>query len=97
MNKSDPIKGPPTIEGMEVRIEDGWRIEKPIQKEDRVISGSPEQKDIKKSLNNLRGKYAKRLLSQLEPLDVVDIVVRKIILDAINDYARDINTTLGYE
>jgi len=53
--------------------------------------------DIKKELNNLRGKYIKRLLSQLEPLDIVDIVVRKIILDALNDYARDVNKELGYE
>lgn len=54
-------------------------------------------RDIKKELNNLRGKYIKRLLGQLEPLDVVDIVVRKIILDALNDYARDVNKELGYE
>lgn len=54
-------------------------------------------RDIKKELNNLRGKYIKRLLGQLEPLDIVDIVVRKIILDALNDYARDVNKELGYE
>lgn len=52
---------------------------------------------VKKELNNLRGKYIKRLLSQLEPLDIVDVVVRKLILDALNDYARDVNTVLGYE
>lgn len=96
MTKNDPIKGTPTIEGMEVRIEDGWRIEKPIQKPDQVIAPA-QNGDIKKTLNNLRGKYAKRLLSQLEPLDVVDVVVRKLILDAINDYARDVNQALGYE
>lgn len=94
MTKTDPIKGPPTIEGMEVRIEDGWRIETPIEKPDQVISPGD---DTKKNLNNLRGKYIKRLLSQLEPLDVIDIVTRKIILDALNDYARDVNKELGYE
>lgn len=53
--------------------------------------------EIKKALKNLRGKYIKRLLSQLEQASYLDIVVRKIVLDALNDYARDVNKELGYE
>lgn len=53
--------------------------------------------DIKKELKNMRGKHIKSLLSQLEKLDVLDIVVRKVVLDAMNDYSRDVLKVLGYD
>lgn len=53
--------------------------------------------EIKKELNNLRGKYIKQLLSHLENLDVLNIIVRKVVLDALNDYSREVNKVLGYD
>ena len=43
-----------------------------------------------KTLNNLRGKYIKQLLTKLEALHVLTPEVRKCILDDINELMRDI-------
>lgn len=48
-------------------------------------------------LKNLRGKYIKQLLSQLESLGVLTPDVRKLVLDNINDLMRDILRELGYD
>lgn len=47
-------------------------------------------------LNNLRGKYIKTLLLQLEQYGLLTQQLRKIVLDHINDYAREVNDLLGY-
>ena len=52
---------------------------------------------LKKSLSNLRGKHIKQLLLKLEQLDVLNVIVRKVVLDALNDYSRDILKELGYD
>lgn len=86
--------GPPTIKGTEVHMEDGWRVETPIENNNAPLTYST---DTKRQLHNLKGKYIKHLLSKLEELNVLDIIVRKIVLDALNDYAREVNKELGYD
>lgn len=51
----------------------------------------------RRELKNLRGKYIKKLLNELERLDVLDIIVRKVTLDAFNDYARDVAKVVGLD
>ena len=53
--------------------------------------------DTRTALNNLRGKYIKQLLTQLEKIMIIHPDVRKIILDNMNDLTRDILKELGYE
>lgn len=48
-------------------------------------------------LKNLRGKYIKQVLSQLEQEQELTPKIRKIVLDAINDLMRDVQKELGYE
>lgn len=53
--------------------------------------------DTRKELKNLRGKYIKQLLSQLEGLAVLTPEVRKLVLDNFNDLMRDVLRELGYD
>jgi hypothetical protein len=53
--------------------------------------------DTKTELKNLRGKYIKQLLSQLESLGVLTPDMRKLVLDNINDLMRDVLRELGYD
>lgn len=52
--------------------------------------------EIQKALENLRGKYIKQILSNLERDSILNPDIRKIVLDGINDYARDVFKELGY-
>lgn len=51
------------------------------------------------SVQNLRGKYIKQLLTRIEELNNVELTpeLRKCILDEINDLFRELYKTLGYE
>lgn len=53
--------------------------------------------DTRTELKNLRGKYIKQALSQVELLGIMTPELRKIILDNINDLVRDILRELGYD
>lgn len=53
--------------------------------------------DTRTELKNLRGKYIKQLLSQLEELGIMTPEVRKSVLDNINDLMRDVLRELGYD
>lgn len=53
--------------------------------------------DTKTELKNLRGKYIKQLLTQLESEGVMTPAVRKLVLDNFNDLMRDILRELGYD
>ncbi len=53
--------------------------------------------ETQRILNNLRGKYIKRVLTQLEETDKINQETRKIILDCINDLMRDVFKELGYK
>lgn len=46
--------------------------------------------DNTKYICNLSGKYSKRALMKLEELGVLTTDIRKVILDAFNDYRREI-------
>lgn len=46
-------------------------------------------------LAHLRGKYIKRQLTQLENGAILTPAVRKIILDAMNDFTRELEKELG--
>lgn len=50
---------------------------------------------MEQQINNLRGKYIKRVLSKLETLRALSPQERKIILDAFNDLIRDIQLVLA--
>jgi len=52
---------------------------------------------MKVQLDNIRGKYIKELLLRLEKYGLLTSQLRKILLDTINDYAREVNELLGYE
>jgi hypothetical protein len=47
-------------------------------------------------IQHLKGKYIKRQLTTLEGYGILTPQVRKLILDTLNDFARDIQTELGY-
>jgi hypothetical protein len=47
-------------------------------------------------IEHIKGKYVKRVLTQLEISGKLDAEVRKIILDGANDISRDIQKGLGY-
>lgn len=49
-----------------------------------------------RKLINLKGKYIKQVLGNLEDIGPLDKQTRKIILDAFNDLLRDILRQLGY-
>lgn len=53
--------------------------------------------NTKTELSNLRGKYIKQLLTQLENEGVKTPEVRKLVLDNMNDLMRDILRVLGYD
>lgn len=53
--------------------------------------------DTRTELKNLRGKYIKQALSQLEALGVLTPEVRKVVLDNLNDLMRDVLRELGYD
>lgn len=44
-----------------------------------------------------KGKYIKVVLSYLEQRGLVDKEIRKIILDAFNNYSRAVQRDLGYQ
>lgn len=54
-------------------------------------------KDVEQTLKNLRGKYIKQVLLQLEGIDTLTPVVRKIVLDNFNDLMREVLKELGYD
>jgi len=47
-------------------------------------------------LLHLRGKYIKRMLLELEKQNLLTPTLRKIILDGMNDFTRDVEKELGY-
>ena len=53
--------------------------------------------DTRTELKNLRGKYIKQVLTQVEEEGVLTPIVRKIILDGFNDLMRDVLRELGYD
>jgi hypothetical protein len=48
-------------------------------------------------LQTLIKKYAKRLLTKLEEHGILNPVVRKIVLDEVNNLARELTTNLSNE
>jgi len=48
-----------------------------------------------RTIMHLRGKYIKRQLTQLESHGMINSTVRKIILDAMNDFTRELEKELG--
>lgn len=48
-----------------------------------------------RTLAHLRGKYIKRQLTQLENSGILTGAVRKVILDAMNDFTRELEKELG--
>lgn len=52
--------------------------------------------EIKRSINNLRGKHIKQLLERLELSGDISNITRKAVLDELNDLTRAILHTLGY-
>lgn len=53
--------------------------------------------DIEILITNLKGKHIKQLLQRLEALEALTPAVRKIILDEMNDLARELLKELGYD
>jgi len=49
------------------------------------------------AITNLNGKYIKVLLSKLEEQNVLTPLLRKFILDTMNDYHRELLKELGYD
>ena len=47
-------------------------------------------------LVHLRGKYIKRMLLELEKQNLLTFTLRKVILDGMNDFTRDVEKELGY-
>lgn len=45
---------------------------------------------------NLKGKHIKNTLSRLERNGVISPLLRKVILDEFNDFARELLRYLGY-
>lgn len=48
-----------------------------------------------KTIKNLNGKYIKLLLSRLEHRFDLPKDMRKVILDTLNDYARELHEEMG--
>jgi hypothetical protein len=51
--------------------------------------------ELKKEIDNLRGKYIKQVLTSIEQTNKLDQDVRKSILDAFNEYTRELYKLLG--
>jgi len=51
---------------------------------------------LKKQVDNLTGKHIKQILQRLENNAIINPTVRKIILDELNDFRRELLLELGY-
>lgn len=49
------------------------------------------------TIENLRGKHIKQILTRLERNNTATKDTRKIVLDEVNDLVRDILRALGYD
>lgn len=53
--------------------------------------------DIPEIIQNMTGKHIKQTLQRLEDLGILNQTIRKVILDEMNDFNRDLLKELGYE
>lgn len=52
---------------------------------------------LQQTVENLRGKHIKQILTRLERNNAATKDTRKIILDEVNDLVREILRALGYD